>query len=123
MKNNSQNLGKLGEEIAKTHLEAKGYIILETNWRFKKYEIDIIAQKVNTLAVVEVKARNGNAFGEPEDFVNKQKQGFIISAAHHYLLQKNLDVECRFDIISILIINNSKTVKHIEGAFYPSLKK
>ncbi|MDX2173089.1 MAG: YraN family protein [Bacteroidota bacterium] len=122
MQNNSQNLGKLGEGIAKTHLENSGYLILESNWRFKKYEVDIIAQKENKIIIIEVKARTGNAYGEPESFVSKQKQRFLISAAHNYLIEKNIDLECRFDIISILIINNIPSVKHIESAFYPSLK-
>ena len=122
MQNNSQNLGKQGEVIAKMHLEANGYSILEGNWRFKKYEIDIIAQKNNTLVIVEVKARQGNAFGEPENFVTKKQQGFLISAAHNYLVERNIDLECRFDVIAILILNNIPSVKHIEGAFYPTLK-
>jgi putative endonuclease len=122
MQNNLQNLGKLGEEIAKTHLKNNGYTILETNWRFKKYEVDIIAHKNNIVTFIEVKARTDNAFGEPESFVGKQKQQFLISAAHNYLTKNNIDFECRFDIISILIINNIPSVKHIEGAYYPSLK-
>lgn len=122
MQNNLQNLGKLGESKAKTHLINNGFTILETNWRYKKYEIDIIAQKENTIVVIEVKARTGIAFGEPESFVNKSKQKFLISAAHNYLTQKNIDAECRFDIISILLLNNNCIVKHIEDAFYPSLK-
>ena len=93
MQNNLQNLGKEGEVIAKKHLESNGYSILESNWRFKKYEIDIIAQKNNTIVFVEVKARNGNAFGEPENFVSKKQQGFLISAAHNYLLKKNIALE------------------------------
>lgn len=122
MQNNLQNLGKLGEGIAKTHLKNNGYTIIETNWRFKKYEIDIIGKKNNTIVIVEVKARSGNAYGEPESFVSKQKQQFLIRAAHNYLVEKNIDLECRFDIISILIINNNPVVKHIEGAFYPKVQ-
>ena len=50
-------LGKLGEELAVDFLIEKGYEILETNWRFQKAEVDIIAQKENILAVVEVKTK------------------------------------------------------------------
>ena len=88
-----------------------GYAILETNWRFKKYEIDIIAQKANTLAIVEVKARTGNAYGEPEDFVNKKKQLFLITAAHNYLTKTNNMADCRFDIVSILLRRLNLTPK------------
>jgi putative endonuclease len=50
-------LGKLGEELAAEYLQKNGYAILETNWVFQKAEIDILAQKENTLAVVEVKTQ------------------------------------------------------------------
>jgi putative endonuclease len=54
--------------------------------------------------------------------VNKQKQRFLIAAANEYLVSNNIDLECRFDIISVLQLNNTFSVKHLEGAFYPSLK-
>jgi putative endonuclease len=63
------DLGKLGEELAVDFLQQNGYEILETNWVFQKAEIDIIAQKENILAVVEVKTRSSIEFGLPQDFV------------------------------------------------------
>ena len=123
MKNkNSHNFGLEGEKIAKKHLLAKGYSILQQNWRFKKYEIDIIASYNDLIIIVEVKARSTGDFGEPELAVTKKKQGFLVSAAHEYLVSNNIDLECRFDIVSVLQINNSITVKHLEAAFYPSIK-
>ena len=67
------DLGKLGEELAVDFLEKKGYEILETNWVFDKAEIDIIAQKENILAVVEVKTRSTIEFGLPQEFVKPKK--------------------------------------------------
>lgn len=122
MKNNSQKLGKEGEKMAQEFLIHQGYAILETNWRFKKYEVDIIGQKDNIVVFFEVKARSTNAFGEPELFVNKKKQGFLVAAANHYLQDKAMQCEARFDVLSLLPINNNLTVKHLEGAFYPSVK-
>ena len=66
-------LGKLGEELAVEFLRKNGYEILETNWTFQKAEIDIIAQKENILAVVEVKTRSSLEFGLPQDFVKPKK--------------------------------------------------
>jgi putative endonuclease len=66
-------LGKLGEQKAVKFLQDKGYTILETNWTFQKAEIDILAQKEDTLAVVEVKTRSSLEFGLPQDFVNPKK--------------------------------------------------
>ncbi|MDO9000373.1 YraN family protein [Sediminibacterium sp.] len=123
MKNeNSHILGAEGEKLAKKHLLANGYSILQENWRYKKYEIDIIASFKNLIVIIEVKARSTNNFGEPEAFVTKQKQGFLIQAANEYLISNNIDLECRFDIISVLDENNKIIVKHLEGAFYPSIK-
>ena len=66
-------LGKLGEELAAEYLQKNGYAILETNWVFQKAEIDILAQKENTLAVVEVKTRSSIAFGHPFEAINSDK--------------------------------------------------
>ena len=63
------DLGKLGEEMAVEFLRKDGYTILQTNYTFQKAEIDILAQKENTLAVVEVKTRSSLDFGLPQDFV------------------------------------------------------
>ena len=67
------DLGKFGEELAVEFLEKNGYTILETNWFFNKAEIDIIAQKENILAVVEVKTRSSLDFGLPQEFVKPKK--------------------------------------------------
>ncbi len=112
--------GKKGEEIAARFLENKGFTILETNWRFKNLEADIIARVAKTLVVAEVKTRKSNYFGEPESFVTKQKQKNLIKAANEYILRNNLDLEVRFDIVSV-VLNDSTAVKHIEDAFYPLL--
>jgi putative endonuclease len=122
MQNNSQKFGQESEEMARQFLKKKGYTILQANWRFKKYEIDIIGQINDIIVFFEVKARSTNVFGEPEEFVSLKKQKFIITAANHYLQEREIDLESRFDIISVLQINNNITVKHLEGAFYPSVK-
>jgi putative endonuclease len=112
-------LGKDGEEIAAQHLLKNGYDILHRNWRFGKFEIDIVAQKGNTLSIVEVKTRTGDYFGEPEEGVTKAKEKFLATAADHYIQSKNLDVEVRYDIISIVFFNGKHELKMIEDAFYP----
>lgn len=114
-------LGKAGEELAIGHLKKNGYDILEVNWRKASLEVDIIAQKGGTLVIVEVKSRSTNYFGEPEEFVSKTKQKNLINAANSYILQKNLEAETRFDIISVLFKGGQHKIHHIEDAFYPTL--
>ncbi len=110
-------LGKKGEELAVQFLKKNGYKILELNWRFKKAEVDIISQKNNILAVVEVKTRSSNYFGNPQDFVNPKKIQLLVDAINEYVISKNLDVEVRFDIIAILKNKNTFEIEHLEDAF------
>lgn len=112
--------GKKGEEMATDYLLQKGYTVLETNWRFLNLEADIIAKIGKTLVIVEVKTRKSNYFGEPESFVNKQKQKNLIKAANAYIERNELDLEVRFDIVSV-VLNDEAAIKHIEDAFYPLL--
>lgn len=111
-------LGKLGEEMAVEFLEKHGYKILQTNWTFQKAEIDIIAQKENTLAIVEVKTRSSIDFGLPQDFVKPKKIQLLVKAVDAYVNQNNLDIEVRFDIIAIHKEGKSFAIEHLIDAFY-----
>ena len=111
-------LGKLGEELAVAFLEENGYEILETNWVFQKAEIDIIAQKENVLAVVEVKTRSSIEFGLPQDFVKPKKIQLLVKAVNEYVISNDLEVEVRFDIIAISKEEKVFKLEHIEDAFY-----
>ena len=71
-------LGALGEALAVEFLQKNKYKIVERNWRFKKAEIDIIAQKSGVLVVVEVKTRSSIAFGLPQDFVKPKKIQLLV---------------------------------------------
>ena len=111
-------LGKLGEEMAVEFLLKDGYTILETNWTFQKAEIDIIAQKENTLAIVEVKTRSSLEFGLPQDFVKPKKIQLLLKAVNAYVNEKELDVEVRFDIIAIHKEGKTFVIEHLIDAFY-----
>ena len=112
-------LGKLGEELAAEYIVKKGYQILERNWRSGHKEIDIIALQDDVLVIVEVKTRKTDDYGEPEIAVGRDKQRMLIRAADAYVRFKNLDVDVRFDIISIVITDNEPEIEHIEDAFIP----
>ena len=113
------DLGKEGEKLAAAFLENNGYEILEKNWTFQKAEIDIIAQKDNTLAVVEVKTRSSTDFGLPQDFVKPKKIQLLVRAVNEYVVSRDLDVEIRFDIIAIHKDSTQKfVIEHIEDAFF-----
>ncbi len=112
------DLGKLGEEMAVEFLRKNGYEILETNWTFQKAEVDIIAQKENTLAIIEVKTRSSLDFGLPQDFVKPKKIQLLVKAVNEYVVSNNLDIEVRFDIIAIHKEGKSYVIEHLKDAFY-----
>ena len=112
-------LGKQGEKMAVAYLAKNGYDILEQNYYFDKAEIDIIAQKnKETIVVVEVKTRNSNFFGNPQDFVSPSKIKLLVKAANEYIISKNIDVEVRFDIIAVIKNKKEEKIEHFENAFY-----
>ncbi|PLX08172.1 MAG: YraN family protein [Marinilabiliales bacterium] len=112
-------LGNKGEELACEYLLSKSYKILDKQWRFKHKEIDIVALDEDVLVFVEVKTRTNNYWGNPEEFVTKTKQKYLISAADNYIVEKDFDLEARFDIISIVYNNEEPQIEHIIEAFYP----
>ena len=114
-------LGKKGETIAKGYLLEKSYTILEKNWRYLKAEVDLIVQNDDFIVFVEVKTRSSSNYGDPESFVSGKQQKMIINAANEYVIKNNIEREARFDIISIIISNNTEEIRHIEDAFYPTL--
>ena len=113
------DFGKLGEELAVKYLIDKGYEILERNWRNRHKEIDIIAKDGEELVIVEVKTRQTDEYGEPDIAVTRQKQRRLIYAANAYLFRTNLEIETRFDIISIIFKDGKPVIEHIEDAFLP----
>jgi putative endonuclease len=119
----TKETGQEAENLAVTYLTAQGYEILERNWFHHHQELDIIAKKDRELIVVEVKSRSGNFISEPQAAVNRNKQQLIISATNGYIRQKNIDLEVRFDIISIIFTRAGHTLEHIENAFYPRVRK
>lgn len=112
-------LGEKGEDLATQFLRKKGYKILQRNYRFKKLEIDIIAQDQNELVVVEVKTRASSYLAGPEDTVSKGKQKSIVTAANQYIIENEIDLETRFDIVSIILNEKETNIDHLIDAFYP----
>jgi putative endonuclease len=118
----SNELGRQGEEIAVAHLLKLGYIILDKNWRAGRNELDIIARDKDFLVIIEVKSRRNDTFAEPEEAVTRDKQQALIRAANVYIFRKNINLETRFDIVSIIHNKDETRVNHLKDAFYPRLR-
>ncbi|MDN3491750.1 YraN family protein [Winogradskyella bathintestinalis] len=111
-------LGKLGEELATAYLIKKGYKILVRNYVFQKAEIDIIARHNNFMICVEVKTRNSDFFGDPQEFVTPNKIKLLVKAMDAFIIENDIDLETRFDIIAVLKNKKMERLTHYEDAFY-----
>jgi len=116
---NNRTLGAIGENHAAYYLHQNKYKIVERNYHFSRFgEIDIIANRDNILSFIEVKTLRSESYGLPEEKVDEHKQNQLYKIAEAYLAENALeDMNCRFDIISIMIKNNTFNINHIEDAF------
>ncbi len=103
------NRGKFGEILAKNFLKQKGYSIICENYKTRVGEIDLIAEKGNTVIFIEVKYRTNKNFGTAEESINYFKLERIKKAAMNFLqtYKKNYK-NFRIDIVAI---NNFETLK------------
>ena len=107
--------GSSGEDLACNELERLGYLILERRYRCKLGEIDIIARDGDVTVFVEVKARDGDAFGGGAAAVTPAKQRTITRVAMDYIARYRLiDRPCRFDVV---VVNGSGHAEVIRNAF------
>ena len=113
-------IAKTGAALAVAHLKARGYKILDQNYRAARGEIDLVVKDGDFIVFVEVKTRRSLKFGTPQAAVTKQKQQQISKVALVYLQTHNLlDTPCRFDVIAIHLSPQLKLLKleQIENAF------
>ena len=111
-------LGTDGENKAAEFLLQNGHLILARNYKHGKCEIDIISSHEDMTVFTEVKTRNTDYFGYPEEAVDKKKRKKIRRAAEEYLFENKIDTAVRFDIISIVNENGQLKVYHIQDAFF-----
>ena len=110
----NKKLGRGGEEEACKFLKSNGYKIVKRNFVHPFGEVDIIAQKGDILAFIEVKTRLSENYGRPSEAVNYNKKRRYIQGAKYYFANREINCTVRFDIIEIF----RGEINHIENAFY-----
>ena len=107
--------GYQGEQDAAQRARARGYLLLERNYRTPYGEIDLILRSPEgELVFAEVKARSGTFFGYPEEAVDLRKKSHIIRSAYYYLQQRFPDCEeipWRVDIMALIYKRDRKTIR------------
>lgn len=113
--------GNEAEKIAVEYLRSKSFRIRETNWRYYKKEIDIVAEHDDKIVIVEVKCRSGSTAESADELLTRSKMRNLVDAAEAYIFKENLMMEVRFDFILILFGPYGPKIQHIPGAFIPGV--
>ena len=120
--------GILGERVAADYLQSKGYTIVKTNYRFLKYEIDIIAKNDKYIVFVEVKTRTEfkgvSRYGRPASAVDAEKRRNLVKAAKSFIKYLNIKgFFYRFDVVEVYVDTDNNTgentfkINHMQGVF------
>lgn len=116
----NKEVGGIGEAAAAAYLLTLGFFIHCKNFRAGRSEIDLIVSRENTLVFVEVKTRESELYGYPEEAVNYKKEANIIRASGIYIHDQKYRGEIRYDILAIILDkeSNVKSIFHIKDAFF-----
>ncbi|WP_027178570.1 YraN family protein [Maridesulfovibrio bastinii] len=110
--------GQAGEDYAAKYLDSHGLKVLDRNWRWRQWELDLVCMDGDELVFVEVKSRSGSGMQSGIEALTPAKCKKLVKAASHYLSEKNLwERPCRFDLVAITGNSNSMKLEHIKSAF------
>ncbi len=113
-----RRLGTFGEDAAARWYEARGFEIVDRNWRVREGEIDLVARRGRMIVFCEVKTRSSDRFGSPVEAVTITKQRRLRTLAAKWLVAHPArHGEVRFDVASVTPAGASPSVAVIEAAF------
>ena len=102
----------MGEKLAQDFLKARGYQIVETNYRSRDGEVDIIVSKDGVLVFVEVRTKSSRMFGTPEESVNRRKKQKLVLVAQDYIQTHEIqESSWRIDFVAVELDNTGKAVR------------
>jgi len=114
----TQEFGELGERIAEKWLRRNGWRVVQRRFRSGHRDIDLIVERDDTVAFVEVKARRGSRFGDPVEAVNWSKQKELARSASVWIDRHGRPSESyRFDVVGVLVEGERVRVRHVPNAF------
>ena len=116
----SHRIGAIREELARHHLESKGYRVVATNYRCRWGEVDLIARDGAVWVFVEVRTRRSAAYGSPEESVTPAKARRLTLTAQDFLRQRvaaSASLEWRIDLVAIRLGPNRRvmSINHLEN--------
>lgn len=122
-KKDHHHIGRKGEDIAAAYLTKCGYTIVARNWRWRRAEVDIIAQIDDTLVFVEVKTRSYTYFGAPETAITPHQELRLLDVAYQYCRAHSHETGSRIDAIAIVLHDDgSYQLEHFEDTVFPAFE-
>lgn len=116
-------VGSWGEKVATEYFVAKGYDILERNWRLNRLELDIIARTGQRVVFVEVKTRSSaENVADLQTLVGNRKLQNMVRAANAYMKLFNINFTAQFDIVIISGTKENFKLEHFPDAYFPPMK-
>jgi putative endonuclease len=117
-KTERRNSGDVAEQLVVEQLEREGWLIRDRNMTYRLGELDVVAEKGEVLAFVEVRMRASNVWGDPSATVSRSKQRKVVLAAMQYMQQRRLHNRViRFDVASVIGRGHDGHVELIPNAF------
>lgn len=115
--------GNIGEDAVCGFLARHGYEIIKRNFTVRGGEIDIIAEKADIIAFVEVKTRTIGSMTSAEEAADLRKQRLIIRTAQAYLQNVAQPLQYRFDVATVETEGGKvKKLRYYVNAFDASMK-
>jgi len=117
MRISTTETGRSGEELAEKYLTSRGFKIMARNWRWFKYEIDLIAIHEGVVVFIEVKTRGPRAIDEGAEIKLPQRRRIIRAASAYLAMNVKGDLSCRFDLIRVRKSKGDWWIDHVQDAF------
>jgi putative endonuclease len=111
--------GRIGEDLARKHLQGLGLKFLAANFRSPRGEIDLVFREGDCLVFVEVKTRSSEEWSRPAAAVNAKRRHRLSQAGLDYIRRlKSPRIKVRFDIVEVLLSGDAvREIRHLPNAF------
>jgi putative endonuclease len=116
MSSAAHDRGRRGEALARALLERHGLVLVASNYRTRRGELDLVMREADTLVFVEVRYRKSKAYGSPAESVDARKRGRLVRTALHFL-QRHPHASARFDVVAITPSADGERIDWIRDAF------
>ncbi len=114
--------GKSGEQLVADFVSQNGWCILARNWRWKRFEIDLILGLEDVIVFAEVKTQKRIFYEHPAPLVSIKQQQRLIAAAQAYMIEFGYDGAIRFDVFRVILPESAPPrIEHFADAFFPGL--